>query len=388
MIVSIIGAGPVGLYFSILLKLKLKHDVDITIYEKRQVEYTRDQILIVNTQLLNRFPVKLVKLVWGAGGPGCYTQLPWLTRNAFCYKKKGTDLHAGIVISSLEKIMKTYALELGIKIINEEINVSSMKKLVEISNLVIGSDGTKSVTSEYIKNDIIQYMPTTYGLGFTFSYKDNKKVNEIPTNRLGSKIPQHRYRGFRSKEGKGYLGVTLSETEYNEFVSNPSSDIIQDIISSGLSYYSFTDVYQKKIFPITVEPVKKSKYCDSNTNIFLIGDSASNTHYFTGSGVNNGFLAANFLVNSISSKGIPKTLYTRYQKYAEKITITSEKKIKEVIIDFDVIKKSCKVLTDSKLKNISIKQRINFPLKRNGNVNMSELCYLLARSRQIYKSKK
>lgn len=368
--IVIIGGGPVGLYASIKFKSKFKN-ADITIYEKRSV-YTRDQILIVDSKIKNKFPPNLKKQLWGRNGLGCYSQLPWLTKTGRCYKNNSKNLYPGIVISSLEKVLLNYAKTLGIKIIKKTINTESLDIIQKNNDIVIGSDGMNSIVSQKMNAGINYYLPETYGMGVVFKYRKENDINENP-----SKINQHRYRGFRSKENKGYLGITLTLNEY-KLLNSINNDKINKIIKNGLEYYNFGDVKMIKKFEIKINIYKRNKY--SENNLFLIGDASFNTHYFTGSGVNNGFLEVNYLVNKIKKDN--HDIHDDYHLFINKLLEKTKTKIQEVSIDFKKIRKECVKHNIDSLKRIAKKENINI------SNNKKELCYLLAKSKKIDKTSK
>ncbi|NBU34537.1 hypothetical protein EB118_13450 [bacterium] len=84
--VVIVGGGPVGLYAAVQIIRKYKN-TQVIVIEKRQ-EYSRRQILFINKKSMTRFPRRLIDRIWGPKNPGCYVDLPSMTRTAKCYVMK------------------------------------------------------------------------------------------------------------------------------------------------------------------------------------------------------------------------------------------------------------------------------------------------------------
>lgn len=202
--VVIIGGGPVGLYAALKIKITFPN-TNITLYEKRQ-KYTRKQILIITKESTKRFPKILLSELWGKNKKGCYVEIPWLTKSAKCFFESRPGLNNSIITSTLEKTIFKMISELGVKIIKKDIKESDLDELSKTNDVILGCDGANSTVSKFLKTTITKNK-LSYGMGVNFKYSKRDKGPDIRPLRK----PQHRYRGFRSNEGIGYIGINLKK---------------------------------------------------------------------------------------------------------------------------------------------------------------------------------
>jgi flavin-dependent dehydrogenase len=95
--VIIIGGGPVGQTFAILLNQKVP-SLDITIIELRK-HFSRSQVMLLNKTSIDLLPKMIIKTL--IDGQGCYVDPPPFDRRGSCYKFPKTSL-IGISLSVLE----------------------------------------------------------------------------------------------------------------------------------------------------------------------------------------------------------------------------------------------------------------------------------------------
>ncbi|NBP00490.1 MAG: hypothetical protein EBU90_10280 [Proteobacteria bacterium] len=204
-----------------------------------------------------------------------------------------------------------------------------------------------------------------YGLGATFVYDGSRGSKRNPFQ-----MQQHRYRPFRSGENSGYLGVSLSKEEFSEVTKDQS--IGKGFVNNALEFYGFKDASDIETWPIEVTPYRKSRValCTGKAKVYLIGDAAVGTHFFTGSGVNNGFEQVMYLVdNNLNSSRV----CNRYKKFVMEIAKRSTRFIKNVDIDFDKILSKCEKLSDDELYKMA--KEFNVPTEK---IPRKELCYVLS----------
>lgn len=292
--IVIIGGGPVGLYAALKIKTTFPK-ARITLYEKRQ-KYTRKQILLITKESSKRFPKILLSELWGKNKKGCYVEIPWLTKSAKCYFESRPELNKSIITSTLEKTIFKMISELDVKIIRKNITVSDLNELSETNDVILGCDGADSTVSKFLKTTVTKNK-LSYGLGVNFKYSKRDKGPDIKPLRK----PQHRYRGFRSNEGIGYIGINLKKKEYLSYLKGNSLD---DIVQDALNFYSFEKVSDIETWSFKVVPYRRKPCVDTvnRSNVFLVGDACIGPHFFTGSGVNNGFMSVNFIVDRFNSK--------------------------------------------------------------------------------------
>jgi flavin-dependent dehydrogenase len=349
---SIIGGGPVGLFASILLA---KEGHNVTIYEKRE-KYIRQQVLLIHPNIL---PDYIQKKIVGKNKPGCFASLPPSITQPQCsiYNTKNTNF-ISITTSVLENILTKISKKNKVKIINKEISLKDIHKLKKKSDFVLISSGKneefiKSISATYINKKNIYN-----GLGVVFETKED----------FSSSVPllehaQHRYRLFATKKNTWYLGVNGSKEDLNL-----NKD---EIIKDAMLFYGIDKYKIKSSFEIDIPIYKSSKYCSDN--IFLIGDTGSGVHFFSGSGVNTGFTGVWIFLESI----LHKNPCVYFKKHITQLISETRKKMKPVFHEDTVLDRLCAKYDVEELYEML--EEKNFP-KRTELLNSNEICYLLGKN--------
>ena len=365
-LIIVVGGGPVGLYAAIQMKRKFPSS-DVSLFEKRP-QYTRNQILLLKKESVKRFPLRLIHDIWGKQRSGCYVQPPPLTTSAKCYIMKRKGLNSSVVTSTLENSMKQLALRLKVRIFTQDVSLEDVKKMSEKADVLIGADGHDSVVGQLLNAKTINGKDS-YGIGVTFTYSSQDKGKE----RILARSPQHRYRAFRSNENKGYVGINVSHDEYMSFLNGNDLDYV---IQSALRYYGFSNVTDIQSWPIKIIPYKKSRpaLVVDHAKVFLVGDAAIGTHFFTGSGVNMGFDSVMFLVDNFAKHGLSKIVVDKYKKFINNLSKINTKNVKSVSIPFQKTLTKCVAFSDTELARMAKQVGIKHP----NVVPRTELCYLIA----------
>lgn len=350
--ILVIGGGPVGLYCSLRFKMKYPSS-DITIVEKRS-KYTRDQILLVKRPFFSKLPKNVRGELWGVQKKRCYIDAPPLTKNARClYRSK--DLNMSIRTADLEISMRNEANKMGIEFIEMEITEDSFKELYREykPKFVFGCDGANSVVAKVLNTEK-KVEPTFYGMGVTFR-------TDTPIQKTKSLLssPQHRYRGFSSQTKDGYVGINISKKEFEDTKN------VENLAKNALKFYGFDDTKDIKTWKFEINPGVVDKVCKGK--IYLIGDSALTTHYFTASGVNMGFECVDYLYDNISKKDMCKN----YKKFIISLHDLSSQAIENVDLKHKKTLAKCNKLDKKKVKEMSITKGITTHLP------FKELCYLV-----------
>jgi len=347
--ISIIGGGPVGLFASIILA---NEGHDVTIYEKR-AKYTRQQVLLIRPDIL---PDYIKTEIVGKNKPGCFTSLPPSITQPQCsiYNTKHTDF-ISITTRVLENILTKISKKKKVTFIIKDITLNDIHKIKKQSDFVLISSGKneefiKSIGATYITKKNIYN-----GLGIIFETKED----------FSSHVPllehtQHRYRLFATKKNTWYLGVNGSKEDLN---SNKD-----EIIKNAMLFYRIDKYKIKNSFEIDIPIYKASKYCSDN--IFLVGDTGSGVHFFSGSGVNTGFLGVLIFLDSI----LEKNPCVYFKKHITKLIFETRKKMKPVFHEDTVLDRLCSKYDTEELYDMLEEKK--FP-KRTELLNSKEICYLL-----------
>jgi 2-polyprenyl-6-methoxyphenol hydroxylase-like FAD-dependent oxidoreductase len=327
--VAIIGGGPVGLVFAHLLLEKYGDKVNLTVFEKRSA-YSRRQILLLTPASLPLLPECATRKLFDGTGPGCGTLPPNRDRQRRCYRfLKGTDgsvLPASVRTKELEE-----ALRCGIK--GREVNdaiigIQENDELVGSSGrtygpfgLIIGADGASSAIRQalglrFTTNTKVVPVTSRYGAIFNF---EGVPVKEGVFNRvtpharkiMSQQDIQHKWRFFRGK-GVYYIGLNVSEDEAAQITAGGlSKDLRAKLekvcrqvtpVKKGCAFSKLVHQAAFEVDPQVSTAASGKTTQFGKGRVFLIGDAAMTTDFFSGSGVNNGFLMAKELVDLMGEK--------------------------------------------------------------------------------------
>lgn len=387
MLLTIIGGGPVGLVTAAIFR-KVYPKLNIQIIEKRG-EKTREQIVYFKPYTLKRaLPEKIINKLLKEG-KGCYMLPPDRDQIGYCYKESAVEGHysLAIKISLLEKILTEYIKGIGVKIIIREESCKSKIK----GDIIIGADGIHScvrtalLKTEYEKFDEYE----SYGLAIT--YKDSSAVkyiiginSEIHDKINLSKIDQHRKRFFRTDD-EAYLGLQISRLDYEslldvrEYKSAPAH--IKELIKTYVLHMG-SDVKQLgsakiSVFPVDIKhAIKYASVTKDGQVVFLVGDAAIGSHFFTAFGINVGFEQARLLLRLIHKyefKNWDKVI----KEYTTQMQIFATDAINEAVnvyLPMEQIDNICKSLKKSEIDKIAGQEGVNIK-----GLSKQESCYILSR---------
>jgi hypothetical protein len=387
--IVIVGAGPVGLYMCYLLvKSGFKN---ITLIEKRNLSpagwftsentgpsefNSRDQQLLIEQKWFNTFPdeVKTNLMKYG-----CKRFRPNLLYKNYCYIG---DMTANMAYSVRTRVLQNVFYEwlkkeAFVKILfgatiseigkNTVIVVESKIELPPITYkfLLLSSGGidlTLKFGGDDFKTTAVPAVEMQYGMAINMIF--NKKL-DVLTN-FGKDPPatikkQNRFRFFREQDKYLYLGINISEKEFetqqetlggprntikldDSLLSRDDSDPLKNtfiyivrVVSAFLGLDSnevgpnlSIEVGELSLFPITLKTTTAVGEPSSGVKIFSIGDQAINSHFFTGTGVNVGFDSATLATEVI--KGITGT--AEYTTFIETKVIEATTNMNAVKLDY------------------------------------------------------
>lgn len=340
--IVIIGGGPVGLFTAIKAK---ESNYNVTVLEKRKTP-SRSQVLLLNKDTLDIFPTEIVETLFDADfAKGCYVLPPSKDSKSRCFLDK-LPL-ASIITSVLEEELERYAVEKGVKVLRPVTHISVFKKEVTYTigndektinyDVLIGADGSNSFvrdkllrTSFKIKKDTELYGMTLVGELMSSEYdmvlKGEKEAkNEF--DEINKKPAQQAHRLFRTRNDKWYIGASLSREVYEEIknlkkLPNKVKNYLNSVCKAAKVSCKL-DKAELSFFPINVK--QANKFGDMMRKIFIIGDAAQTTHFFSGMGVNVGFKQGKRLIEFIQSN------FHNFKKYTRETKIDFERDLSNVI---------------------------------------------------------
>lgn len=298
--VLIVGGDPVG----------LKNVNRIDILEKRS-EYTRDQIVALNSHVFELLPRGVREKIWGKKGTGCFIDPPGNNQFAYCHHEYSQELDTSMLLKDLENALCDHVKTINkICIIIRTADRHALDKASTMYSHIIACDGRNSTVRSWAGIGFPCHFQA-YGVGFTYQI-DDVKIQTRPrrTDTINKHI-QNRFRGFRSRSGSFYLGVQLTYDEYRRLEGCVTLDDANDsgkhIFRQAAHYYRFeTPADPSKVnvitFPVQYNVASQSRKRINKAIVVLVGDAYQTAHYFSAKGVNNGLSAVRVLVTGDTNK--------------------------------------------------------------------------------------
>jgi len=412
--VLIIGGGPVGLFLAIKLVEKFGKKVEIRLYEKRTV-YERDQIILFQPYLLNKtLPVGLLKMLENIV---CHGTRAAYDDYGFCFGEslaEGQNL-ISIALKDLEKVLMKYLELMGekgqVKIVHKEFKIGSGSGSGDMkwADIIVGAGGKKSyVRTEIMKAEFVEHTGfKSYGLAMTFEDKSNPAYFIKFDDKLGKavrrielkepSIAQHRKRFFRSRGKWTYLGLQIDPEEFDgvegkmdkygnaEFVFKILPMGLKKAVRGYLDYHGSEPVNLDKVnvyvFKIKLEHSETYARIKDGKSMFVIGDAAIQSHFFTAFGINSGFGEVQNFVDILENyssnvdgmdKAIDNYNYVMNQYREENIVGGVD-----ATLPFRQIREICGTLDSDKL--LEMAQKEGFKIDEFSKLEKGEMCNMLAK---------
>ena len=243
--VFILGAGPVGLTLAAKL-LENYSDIDVTIGEKR-AQYTRQHVLLIQPDAFKLLPNEVKREL---RSEGCAVKPPPVNKGR-CWKSTSTGMWS-IPTKIYETILRNYInqwLGDGIRFVPMDgIKRTSPSRIklpgigTEKFDFIIGCDGSRSTIALKLLKAKKKVKHVYYGLA-VLGNPINRRVYTKASKKTHQFGPQHRYRGFATKEGPYYMGVSVSKDEFDSISGTTKyADLPPDmktVIIQGLHYYNY-----------------------------------------------------------------------------------------------------------------------------------------------------
>jgi 2-polyprenyl-6-methoxyphenol hydroxylase-like FAD-dependent oxidoreductase len=263
MIIAVVGAGPVGLYFTIRITEKYP-EYKILLFDKRS-EYTRHQIVKLprSSNLPPEIHHNLHQLSWSH--PKFYNiELKWIESilSDYIHTLPQVERLTQEVVSVSPPNLTT--LEGNTYQYDMYVDASGVKSLMRIEPfLPFDPQGTYYAVNVYMKK-----CPT--------------KGERTHLEELGWYVLHTDYE-FCSLSSQ----LTKEEFDLKNLHLLPGADIITE-----------QNILDTSFLEITPRSIETASYYVGRVPIFIIGDAAIQTHYFTGSGLETGFYMVDLLVAS------------------------------------------------------------------------------------------
>lgn len=318
--IIIVGCGPVGMYVAILLSRFVKK---IVIIEKRNLPFTRNQIIVFDTNKINPFiRQELINKLKQYGV--CFVVSPATTLGITCYSvnKPLISCPLNILETALNDIIKKYrniSIIRGTKLLSinsviKNITVQDINENEKTMNydILIGADGKNSIVKNTFKEHfkesfIISLKDKIYGAIIVF--KVDPKTIKLTQKEVLLNFLHKRARVFQHKSGIIYVGLAISEEEYNLENNTPLLQVAYQYLKINDISVSEKELQCINKFENKVSYCNVCSYKDKDSLYILIGDACFNTHFFTGSAFNAHFDACNELIRML------KNNYKDFGKY-------------------------------------------------------------------------
>lgn len=291
--ISIVGAGPAGLYFACYLKT-FKPDFEITIFEAKHesmndfgIGYTLQKL---DTILLERMDANFYQHLFCNEVTPTITQALFKTNN----QERTLPFSEGFSVTreQLLEYLMNKATSLGVTITNKKVLPKELPQLQNDFDLVLAADGISSIARELYKDELE-----------TKEHKAKLKFSWF-TNKTEQERTEACFYAFNSAEGvilltsypltKNKQAVVIEMTDscldsgelkgkeptqaipyLNKLLSENGDEI--SLIPANLPWYTFKMNTVGKLY---------------HDNLALIGDAAYSFHYSAGQGVTTSFSMA------------------------------------------------------------------------------------------------
>ena len=387
--VLVIGGGPAGLVFSILLA-KLQPNYQIDLWEPRFQNFTRKITLVLNSLVLSLLSTTIDEdirpILVSKKYSGCFVKPPALDHDAECFTETSGFDFISIRIDKLENLLSEYILKFSnITIIKKKFNANSftLNTIQKYTLLISASGGRDNVDNFFLQSES-KTIPLSYGMVITFNPKKHETI-ESEDGFTKLRNSQNRYRGFRSQNSTYYLGIQISHTdlvelsllqeEYGEIMFDKMSKLMKEAIESGLNKYKMEpediNKMEYSFFPIINNyRTDTAGFIGLHNSIaaFLIGDSSGTTHFFSGNGVNTAIIAASELAFDLTKHLSLKKIILDHNKRMRQINAELLFQSKRSTRNMDEFTYICGGLTSIEINEIA--KKIGFNTKGMTDLNV------------------
>jgi 2-polyprenyl-6-methoxyphenol hydroxylase-like FAD-dependent oxidoreductase len=376
--IAICGAGPVGLYM--MLRLLENTNYSVTLIEKRE-SFEREHQVSIEQGIWDALPTEIKRRQ-----RQCMNYSPSKSIPIWCFASRVSDENVTVKINTLQQAMFEYIFEkypLRANVVFGEITeVSPQDGVLRVTKNdqitrnpiyfkhLIGCDGSHSATNRLAVHT--DYQPLTYpkqlhGVVIILKIHGLPPMLQKPndTQRRWSELAprQQRYVINRQQTDDVYVGINITEDELERFdrISNdtdmrtafvrryisPLLDL-QNIPSNNINYNRI----KMSVFPMVIRYAKEPFITNNGHSVILVGDSAAQTHFFTGYGLNAGIHSADEVMSYILQGKVTSTSARhQYRKFIAQAGADIAKRMRNIYIDWDVIQSICDAKRDGEVRH-------------------------------------
>ena len=324
---AIFGAGPVGLLLCYKLLL-LNYRVDVYEIRSKNNFTSRKQVLFLKPKQYKRLVPRIKRELKQRICAHATTPEFFAEMNCF-FHNYGRKYNFSAEIGELQKAIYNAVLK-SKKDVHFHFNTAAdenlAKRLLKAdTKLIISTSGaTSSIVDSLIKSrrkNLCFKKKSCNGFGGTligpYYIARTKGVKKARPKR------QDVVRIFPSRKQRLYIGFLMSKKEYEQIkkkkVLQPKvkTRILKKTKEFGIKKINFNRM-KMSIFPITMFSKSKVIARVDNSIVANVGDAAYPAHYFTYSGVNNGFEEVYELMRYKLKDVSTRALTRRYQTYIDK----------------------------------------------------------------------
>jgi hypothetical protein len=367
--IFIAGAGPVGLMTAYLF---LRNHHPVIIAENR--DFTRKQIIRLEVQFWNALPPEVKAKLKFDGA--CQFESLLICNNPLEVKDEimpgGADI--SVVIGAFQWHMNNYLVEkygpkyafLKSKVSLDEIMTNFKDHIVIVAD---GGGPDSLINNLWVRTT--GYIPGDEANGpFEFLHLGSAAVYTIESSISNEALLAPSPSSIRSKSGPALAMIralphyfnfgsqirdstrTALESvpenkQFEVFSTFPEGKFINDVISRlgiGTNLTSF----KSSFFSLDLRTAKQFYYSYGGKSFFIIGDAAFNQHFFTGRGMNNGFISSKYLVNLVTTQP-PSTWCAFYNMQIMKLRDASWSIIPNWIYNVEQAYKTCQAESERDL---------------------------------------
>ncbi len=216
----------------------------------------------------------------------------------------------------------------------------TVKQICDLSTLNMSRDENKrymddvyiNLFKDYAKSDIIcPYINARIGntIIITFDVDQGVDYDKMDLQTIDIVRGSREVVEFHIEGGKAYLSVALSDTTYEHILS-----VFKTIKDKDQQIKEFEKTEEGKVFkyvfdkmnyknpiitsigviPIVLSSAKKVKFEMDRRKVYICGDSALSTYFFTGTGVNYGLVCMNYMLADIICEIVSPDTYAGLSK--------------------------------------------------------------------------
>ena len=271
------------------------------------------------------------KALFGPHGPGCFVHAPPTDQVGTCYVRQGNRKFGSILINELESALRRFVDALpNVTVLHREATSRTLRGALGRFDYLVGCDGKNSRTRKLLGGRPTHVATAGYGLVLVFNSPETSRSrrNAAALRRVARsaprRVPQHRFRMFRSRQGRSfYIAVQLQKEEFallsDERTLADAPAAIQRVAKDAAGFYGVRLPRQEAVrlmfFPISFQVSSLSTGVVDGTRVALIGDAFMSVNFFSGLGINYAFDEGAVLADAIAGQDGAWTALRRMMRH-------------------------------------------------------------------------